>query len=171
MNNVTNNVSNMSRQQKIKIAGLIGGLLVILGVFCPFRSILGYKESLWGAESPFRFLLLIAAAGTIVVYWLETKFEFAYAAAGAVLMVAISTVIGNEGFDYLSIGYWFLLLGGVVTAVVTFIQINNVVKAPKILTSIITPRQQPTTGVVCKECGAPQAQATDLFCNKCGKKF
>lgn len=119
----------MNNKLIFRILGAISSALIVVSVFLPYVSVTGYSESLWHGYEISNTLylpIMIVVFGVIgvVFFSINIKTEFAYASAGAVLFfVIIQTfdVVNQGTFNTLSVGYYFLAIGSVLTGVMAFL--------------------------------------------------
>ena len=112
-----------------RILGALASALIIVSVFIPFVSVTGYTTSLWEsfevADSLYLPIMIIVFGAIGVVFFaLNIKTEFAYMSTGAItFFLVIETIdILNQGmFDTLSLGYYFLAVGAILTGVMAFL--------------------------------------------------
>lgn len=112
-----------------RILGALASALIIVGVFVPFVSVTGYTQSIWGLYSTLDtaylpIMIIVFGAIGVLFFSLDFKTEFAYMSTGAVLFFIIMQtidVIDQGTFSTLSIGYYFLAIGAVLTGVIAFL--------------------------------------------------
>lgn len=97
------------------------GLLLVLSVFLPYVSVYSVTKSLWSSESSSRIIYILCGIGVLALYVLNKKTEISYLLAGHILLSAIETVIANEGLEYLSVAFYFLLLASCAIIVCTYL--------------------------------------------------
>jgi len=119
----------MNKKLIFRILGALASALIIVSVFVPFVSVTGYTTSLWEsfelANSIYLPIMIIVFGAIGVVFFaLNVKTEFAYMSTGAItFFLVIETIdILNQGvFNTLSIGYYFLAVGALLTGVMAFL--------------------------------------------------
>jgi len=119
----------MKNKLIFRILGALASALIITSVFVPFVSVTGYSVSLWEDAVTMDALylpIMIIAFGAIgvVFFALNIKTEFAYMSAGAITFFGIVQTVDilNQGtFDDLSIGYYFLVVGAILTGLMAFL--------------------------------------------------
>ena len=119
----------MDKKLIYRIIGAIASALIIVSVFVPFVSVYGYTSSLWNiyksAESVYLPTMIIVFGVIGVVFFsLNIKTEFAYMSTGAItffLVMETIDVINRSEFKSLSIGYYCLVIGAILTGVMAFL--------------------------------------------------
>lgn len=117
----------MKNKLIFRILGALSSALIIVSVFVPFVKVTGYSQSLWQTNVNTIYLpIIIIAFGAIGVLLFATnlKTELAYSTTGALLFFLItqSIPIINQGtFSTLNVGYYFLVVGTLLTGVMTFL--------------------------------------------------
>ena len=119
----------MNKSLIFRILGALSSALIVVAVFVPFFMVNGYSESLWfsNGEANAIFLpILIIIFGLIgiIFFALNYKTEFAYSTCGAIAFFIIMTTvdyINQDKFNTLSIGYYLLVAGTILTGVMAFI--------------------------------------------------
>ena len=119
----------MNKNLIFRILGALASALIVVSVFVPFVSVKGYTSSLWQTYEISNALylpIIIIVFGTIgvVFFSLNVKTEFAYMSTGAVAFFVIMQTmdIVNQGvFNTLSIGYYFLVIGALLTGIMAFL--------------------------------------------------
>lgn len=117
----------MNKKLIFRILGALSGALIIVGCFIPFISAYGSSVSLWdqyGKAGTLYLPIMIIIFGVIAVIFfsLNIKTEFAYMTTGAVLFyVIMETVTLIDKFEFVSIGYYFLAIGSILTGVMAFL--------------------------------------------------
>lgn len=119
----------MNKKLIFRILGAISSALIVVSVFLPYVSVSGYSESLWGIYKTIDTLylpIMIMVFGIIgiVFFALNIKTEFAYSTAGAVLFFTLMQtfdIINQDTFNTLSVGYYFLGIGSILTGVMAFL--------------------------------------------------
>lgn len=119
----------MNKKLIFRILGALASALIIVSVFVPFVSVTGYSYSLWGSNEITNSLylpIMIIAFGVIgvIFFSLNIKTEFAYMSTGAItffLVVQTVDIISQGVFNTLSIGYYFLVAGAILTGLMAFL--------------------------------------------------
>lgn len=118
----------MNNKLIYRTIGSLSSAMIIVSVFIPFFKFSGYTQSIWeGYSGNFIFLpILIIIFGLIgvLVFSLNKKIELAYATSGAMIFYSVmrTVEIANQGiFESLSAGYYFLVIGSVLTGIITFL--------------------------------------------------
>lgn len=124
-----------------RIIGALASSLIIVSVFVPFISAYGNFQSLWEANQTVGMVyipIMIIVFGIIGVlgFAINIKTEFVYISFGAMLFYLIMETIPilKQGtFNYLGMGYYFLLIGTIIIGIMTFIcKLNTRKKVKKI---------------------------------------
>ena len=119
----------MNNKMMFRILGALASALIIVSVFVPFVSVVGYSTSLWNSyENALYLPIIIIVFGLlgVILFALNKKTEFAYMTTGATLFfIAITAIdaINNNTFSTYSIGFYFLAIGSVMTGLMAFL--NN----------------------------------------------
>lgn len=119
----------MNKKLIFRILGALASALIIISVFVPFVSVTGYKTSLWESfeltnSLYLPIMIIVFGAIGVIFFALNIKTELAYMSTGAItFFLVVETIdILNQGvFDTLSIGYYFLIVGTVLTGVMAFL--------------------------------------------------
>lgn len=119
----------MNKKLIFRILGALSSALIIVGVFVPFVSISGFSQSLWDTYEAIDSLylpimILVFGVVGVIFFSLNIKTEFSYMSTGAVLFFVIMQTIdvANQGmFNTLSIGYYFLCIGALLTGLMAFL--------------------------------------------------
>ena len=119
----------MNKKLIFRILGALASALIIVSVFVPFVSVTGYSYSIWGSNEVTNSLylpimIIVFGAIGVIFFSLNIKTEFAYMSTGAIaFFLIVQTVdILNQGvFNTLSIGYYCLVIGAVLTGLMTFL--------------------------------------------------
>ncbi len=125
----------MNKKLIFRILGAISSALIIVSVFLPYISVVGYTRSLWDLYDNsiyFPILLIIFGVIGVVFFALNIKTEFAYMTSGAVLFFAITgpaQTISDGLFKTLGMGYYLIFLGAILTGVMAFLL--NMKEKPK----------------------------------------
>lgn len=119
----------MNKKLIFRILGSVAAAMIVVSVFLPFISRSGYSSSLWenykSIDSLYLpIMLIVFGVIALVPFLINKKTEFAYMSTGAVLFFVIMTTIdisNQKMFNYLSIGYYLLFIGAILTGVMTFL--------------------------------------------------
>ena len=119
----------MKNKLIFRILGALASALIIVSVFVPFISVTGYSPSLWGTYEATNALylpimIIVFGAIGVIFFALNVKTEFAYMSVGAIaFFVTMQTIdILDQGvFSTLSIGYYFLVIGTLLTGLMAFL--------------------------------------------------
>ena len=119
----------MKNRLVFRILGALSASLIIAAVFVPYISVKGYSQSLWYAYSITKTLylpIMIIVFGVIavLVFSINKKIELAYASCGALLFFLITQsipAINDKTFSSYSVGYYFLVIGTILTAIMAFL--------------------------------------------------
>lgn len=138
----------MNKKLIFRILGAISSALIIVSVFVPFVSVTGYTQSLWESyktiDSIYLPIMILIFGGIGVIFFaLNIKTEFAYMSAGATLFFVIMQTIefvSQESFNVLSIGYYFLVIGSILTGLMAFL--SNLKTKEKVVVNIEHPVDQ-----------------------------
>lgn len=145
----------MNKKLIFRILGALFSALIIVSVFVPFVSVTGFSQSLWQTYKYIDALylpimIIIFGAIGVVFFSLNIKTEFAYMSTGAIMFFAIMQTVDvvNQGvFSTLSIGYYFLVIGALLTGLMAFLcnlkdktkvvqPVNNDYKEPSMINKI-----------------------------------
>ena len=118
----------MNKKLIFRIVGALASALIIAGVFVPFISVTGYSTSIWETFSSdsiyLPIMLIVFGVIGVIFFALNFKTEFAYMSTGGVAFFLVMQTIDiiNQGvFNTLSVGYYFLVIGTLVTGVMAFL--------------------------------------------------
>ena len=119
----------MSKKIIFRIIGALASALIIVSVFVPFINVTGYTTNLWESFETTKSLylpimIIVFGAIGVIFFALNIKTEFAYMSTGAISFFVIMRTIDilNQGtFHTLSIGYYFLVIGAVLTGIMAFL--------------------------------------------------
>lgn len=119
----------MKNKLVFRIIGALASALIIASVFIPFVSVTGYSQSLWQNHQQIGTLylpIMIIVFGAIGVLVFSTNFktELAYTSTGALLFFLIMqtiTIVDQNAFGALSVGYYCLAVGTILTGVMAFL--------------------------------------------------
>ena len=119
----------MKNKLIFRILGALASALIIVSVFVPFVSVTGYSPSLWETYELTNSLylpimIIVFGAIGVIFFALNIKTEFAYMSVGAIAFFVIMQTIDilDQGvFNTLSIGYYFLAMGALVTGIMAFL--------------------------------------------------
>ena len=119
----------MKNKLIFRILGALASALIIVSVFIPFVSVLGYTQSLWEAykasEALYLPIMIIVFGGIGVLFFsINIKTEFAYSTSGALLFYTITetvSFVNQDMLDSLGVGYYCLVIGTILTAIMAFL--------------------------------------------------
>ena len=118
----------MNKKMIYRILGALASALIIIAVFVPFISVAGYSLSLWSTYNSnaiyLPIMIIIFGAIGVIFFSLNIKTEFAYMSTGAIIFFEVMNtidVINNGNFGSFGIGYYFLIIGAILTGVMTFL--------------------------------------------------
>lgn len=119
----------MKNKLIFRIIGALASALIIVSVFIPFISVTGYSTSLWESYKIINSLylpimIIVFGAIGVLFFALNIKTEFAYMSTGAITFFLIMETIDvlNQGlFNTLSIGYYLLAVGAILTGIMAFL--------------------------------------------------
>jgi len=117
----------MKNKLIFRILGALSSALIIVSVFVPFVKVTGYSQSLWQTNVNTLYLpiIIIVFGGIgVLLFAINLKTELAYSTTGALLFFLITQTIPiiNQGtFGTLNVGYYFLVVGTLLTGVMTFL--------------------------------------------------
>lgn len=128
----------MSKNLIFRILGALSSALIIISVFVPFIS----SYSLWETYNLTNSLylpILIIIFGVIgsLFFSLGVKTEFAYMSTGATMFFLVCQTIEIIDFKMFNIGYYFLLIGSLLTGIMAFL--TNLKSKTSEIRSIETP--------------------------------
>lgn len=111
-----------------RIIGALASALMIVAVFVPFINVVGYSQSIWGLYSKgsiyLPIMIIVFGAIGVIFFSLNIKTEFAYMSVGAIsfyLIMRTVDIISQGTFNTLNAGYYFLLIGTIVTGIMAFL--------------------------------------------------
>lgn len=112
----------MNKNLIFRILGALSSALIIISVFVPFIS----SYSLWETYNLTNSLylpILIIIFGVIgsLFFSLGVKTEFAYMSTGATMFFLVCQTIEIIDFKMFNIGYYFLLIGSLLTGIMAFL--------------------------------------------------
>ena len=131
----------MKNKLIFRIIGALASALIIVSVFIPFISVTGYSTSLWESYGVIKSLylpimIIVFGAIGVLFFALNIKTEFAYMSTGAITFFLVMQTIDvlNQGlFNTLSIGYYLLALGAILTGIMSFLtNLKTKVKEAKV---------------------------------------
>lgn len=131
----------MKNKLIFRIIGALASALIIVSVFIPFISVTGYSTSLWESYKIINSLylpimIIVFGAIGVLFFALNIKTEFAYMSTGAIIFFLVMQTIDvlNQGlFNTLSIGYYLLALGAILTGIMAFLtNLKTKVKEEKV---------------------------------------
>lgn len=117
----------MKNKLIFRILGALSSALIIVSVFVPFVRVTGYSQSLWQTNANSLYLpiiIIVFGAIGVLLFAINLKTELAYSTTGALLFFLItqSVPIINQGtFSTLNVGYYFLVVGTLLTGIMTFL--------------------------------------------------
>ena len=119
----------MKNKLIFRILGALASALIIVSVFIPFVSVTGYTTSLWESfeltnSLYLPIMIIVFGAIGVIFFALNIKTEFAYMSTGAILFFLIMQtidILNQNLFKTLSIGYYFLALGAILTGIMAFL--------------------------------------------------
>ena len=117
---------NKNKDLIYKILGIGGSCLLIVSVFLPFLNYEGLTINLFESaseQSYIPYIIIAASVISIVLILLNKKIELAYMMVGSLLTVSIYySVLYKDSFEFLSFGYYLLILGTLILLVSLLIQ-------------------------------------------------
>lgn len=119
----------MKNKLVFRILGALSSALIVASVFIPFVSVTGYSQSLWQTYEAINTLylpIMIIVFGVIGVlsFAINIKTELAYTSSGALIFFLITQtipVIEQNLLSTLSVGYYCLATGTILTGIMAFI--------------------------------------------------
>ena len=119
----------MNKKLIFRILGALSSALIIVSVFVPFVYNGGYTQSLWNEYNVLNqlylpIILIVLGAFGVLFLSLNVKPELAYITSGGGLFFAVTqafSFINQKQFNSLNVGYYFLLIGSVLTAIMSFL--------------------------------------------------
>lgn len=143
----------MKNKLIFRILGALASSLIIVSVLVPFVSVTGYSTSLWETYELTNSLylpimIIVFGAIGVIFFSLNIKTEFAYMSSGATLFfIIIETIdiLNQDVFGTLSIGYYLLAIGSVLTGIMAFL--TNL-KSKKKQTVVETEKQEVETSML-----------------------
>lgn len=117
----------MKNKLIFRILGALSSALIIVSVFVPFVKVTGFSQSLWQTNINTLYLpiiIIVFGAIGVLLFAINLKTELAYSTTGALLFFLISQTIPiiNQGtFNTLNVGYYFLVVGTLLTGIMTFL--------------------------------------------------
>lgn len=117
----------MKNKLIFRILGALSSALIIVSVFVPFVKVTGFSQSLWQTNINTLYLpiiIIVFGAIGVLLFAINLKTELAYSTTGALLFFLISQTIPiiNQGtFSTLNVGYYFLVVGTLLTGIMTFL--------------------------------------------------
>jgi len=139
----------MNKKIIFRILGALSSALIIVGVFVPFVSASGHSQTLWDTYNSVGTLylpIMIIVFGVIGVLFfsLNIKTEFAYMSTGAITFFIIMQTLDfveQKMFSSLSMGYYFLAIGAILTGIMAFLCNLRVKKKAVVETNQISTNQ------------------------------
>ena len=118
----------MNKKMIYRILGALASALIIIAVFVPFISAAGYTLSLWNTYKSnamyLPIMIIVFGAIGVIFFSLNIKTEFAYMSTGAIIFFGVMNtidVINNGNFSNFSVGYYFLIIGAILTGIMAFL--------------------------------------------------
>lgn len=119
----------MKNKLIFRILGALASALIIVSVFIPFVSVTGYSQSLWQAHSSvgtiyLPIMIIVFGAIGVIFFSINIKTELAYTSSGALLFFLIMQtipIIDQGTFGTLSVGYYCLVIGTILTGIMAFL--------------------------------------------------
>lgn len=119
----------MKNKLVFRILGAIASALIIVSVFVPFVSVTGFSQSLWEAHESvgtlyLPIMIIVFGAIGVIFFSINIKTELAYTSSGALLFFLIMQtipIIDQGTFNTLSVGYYCLVVGTVLTGIMAFL--------------------------------------------------
>ena len=117
----------MNNKLIFRILGALASALIIAAVFVPYINVLGNTVNLWDSyqtiNSLYLPIMIIVFGGIGVLFFaLNIKTEFAYITTGAIsFFVVMQTIAYIDSFSALSLGYYFLVVGALLTGIMAFL--------------------------------------------------
>ena len=117
----------MNNKLIFRILGALASALIIAAVFVPYINVLGDTVNLWDSyqtiNSLYLPIMIIVFGGIGVLFFaLNIKTEFAYITTGAIsFFVVMQTIAYIDSFSALSLGYYFLVVGALLTGIMAFL--------------------------------------------------
>ena len=118
----------MKNKLMFRILGALASALIIASVFIPFVSVLGYTQSLWEAysatEAYLPIMIIVFGAIGVLSFSINIKTEFAYSTSGALLFYLITETVSfvkQDMLSSLSVGYYCLAVGAILTGIMAFL--------------------------------------------------
>ncbi|MDO4963605.1 MAG: hypothetical protein Q4E75_05900, partial [bacterium] len=119
----------MNKKLIFRILGALSSALIIVSVFLPYVSALGYTKSLWqvhDAASSLYLPIIILVFGVLatILFMINIKTEFAYMSAGAILFYVVVEgvdIINQEMLGNMGLGYYLLLVGAIGVGLFAFL--------------------------------------------------
>ena len=141
----------MNKKLIFRIFGSIASALIIVSLFIPYVSAYGNSQNIWemywsSNSSYLPIMILIFGAIGVVFFALNIKTEFAYMSSGAILFYSIIQTfeaVNANSFEYLSIGYYCLFIGAVLTGLMAFLaNLKSKKRIEEVQTSSISEQPQ-----------------------------
>lgn len=119
----------MNKRLIFRILGALSAALIVVSVFVPFVDVPGRSLSLWQIHEASKTLylpIMIIAFGVlgILLFSINKKTDYTYTGVGAIFVfigTQTTSAIIDGAFSAYGAGYYFLLIGAVLTAVMTFL--------------------------------------------------
>jgi len=119
----------MNKKLVFRMLGAVSSSLIIVSLFIPFISVSGYSQSLWQDYSKINaiylpIMIIVFGVIGILCFSLNIKTELAYSTTGALLFYLItqtSSYINQGKFNTLTVGYYCLIIGTLLTGIMAFL--------------------------------------------------
>lgn len=119
----------MKNRLVFRILGALSSALIVVSVFVPYVKVLNTTQSLWQeyfikGSLYLPIMIIVFGAIGILLFSINIKTELVYSSVGALIFFLVMqtlTVINQNSFKNLSIGYYFLIAGTLITGIMAFI--------------------------------------------------
>ena len=119
----------MKNKLIFRILGALSSALIVVSVFVPYVKVLNTTQSLWQEHTIkgsiyLPIMIIVFGAIGILLFAINKKIELVYSSVGALIFFLVMqtlTVINQNSFKNLSIGYYFLIAGTLITCIMAFI--------------------------------------------------
>ena len=140
----------MKNKLIFRILGALASALIIVSVFVPFVSVTGYSPSLWETYELTNSLylpimIIVFGAIGVIFFSLNIKTEFAYMSVGAITFFAIMQtidILDQGAFKSLGVGYYFLVIGTLITGIMAFL--TNIKQNKKVKVKEEVKKEEPS---------------------------
>lgn len=179
----------MDKEEIMKWVGFGSGIAVALSAFLPYASAYSVSISIWDNGKLSAIILALFGVIAALTYFFGKAKRFSMLAAGATVWYGLTICEAAEwSFDGAALGFWLLLVGGIVLLVINIIENMEEIKSlfgsvkpnssvtPVVPVAPVAP-QVPTVepvvhqAVVCSNCGQPKKNPMDQFCQSCGQRY